>query len=79
MTSKNNSNNQPQQQQNQQQANANQYIDFFPGFKLQKDQYDKVKTSKGKSWPRAESVLEKEYEIFVTDVVNPLTTDSIHL
>ena len=66
MTSKNN-NNQP----NQQQTNVNQYIDFFPGFNLQKEQFSKVKSSNGKSWPRAESVLEKQYQNFVTEVVNP--------
>ena len=55
----------------QQQTDVNQYTDFFPGFKLQQEQYSKVKTSNGKSWPRAESPLEKRYQIFVTDVVNP--------
>lgn len=62
---------QPQTKSQQQQTNVNQYIDFFPGFQLQREQYTKVKTSKGKSWPRAESVLEKQYQIFITDVVNP--------
>ena len=63
MTSKNNS--------NQQQTNVNQFVDFFPGFKLQKEQFNKVKTNRGKSWPRFESPLEKRYQMFLTDVVNP--------
>lgn len=52
-------------------VNVNQFVDFFPGFKLQQEQYSKVKTSNGKSWPRAETVLEKQYSRFITEVVNP--------
>ena len=69
MNKNNNQPNQPPQQQTQQ-SNVNQFQDFFPGFKLQAEQY-KVKTRNGKSWPRAESPLEKSYQIFITDVVNP--------
>jgi hypothetical protein len=65
------SSNQNQQQQEQQQENVNKYQDFFPGFKLQKEQFSKIKTRKGKSWPRAESPFEKRYQQFITDVVNP--------
>lgn len=66
-----NKNNSNQPQQPQQQTNVNQYTDFFPGFNLQKEQFSKVKSSNGKSWPRAESVLEKQYSRFITEVVNP--------
>jgi hypothetical protein len=65
LTSSKNNSNQPQQQE------INKYESFFPGFTLQQEQYNKVKTSKGKSWPRAESPLEKRYQTFVSDVVNP--------
>ena len=64
MTSKNNSN-------QQQQENVNKYVDFFPGFKLQQEQYSRVKTNKGKSWPRSKSPLEHCYSRFISDVVNP--------
>ncbi|HET7643881.1 MAG TPA: hypothetical protein VFK40_10265, partial [Nitrososphaeraceae archaeon] len=40
-------------------------------FKLQQEQYEKVKTRNGKSWPRPKSPKELYYESFVTDVVNP--------
>ena len=66
-----NKSSQTQPQQQNQQQEINKYVDFFPGFKLQKEQFNKVKTSKGKSWPRAESPLEKRYQQFITDVVNP--------
>ena len=74
MTSKNNSNQLQQNQQNNNVTNnsVNQFVDFFPGFKLQAEQYNKVKTSRGKSWPRFESPHEKRYQIFLTDVVNPV-------
>ena len=65
MTSSSNKNN------SQQQENINKYTDFFPGFKLQQEQYSKVKTANGKSWPRAETPLERRYSQFITDVVNP--------
>ena len=65
-----NKNNQPQQPQIQQ-DDVNKFQDFFPGFKLQSEQYSKVKTNKGKAWPRAQSPLEKRYQQFITDVVNP--------
>lgn len=64
-----NKNNSQQQQPNQQ--NVNQFVDFFPGFKLQEEQYNKVKTPNGKSWPRAKSPLEYRYEQFISDCVNP--------
>ena len=67
MTSSNKNN---QSQQNQQQE-INKYTDFFPGFKLQEEQYSKVKIPNGKSWPRAKSPLELRYEQFISDCVNP--------
>ena len=67
----NKSNQTQQPQQQQQQTNVNQFQEFYPGFKLQREQYNKVKTSNGKSWPRAETVLEKQYSRFITEVVNP--------
>jgi hypothetical protein len=66
LTSNKNNSQQPNQQEN-----VNKYTDFFPGFKLQQEQYNKVKTNKGKSWPRAQSPLEKRYQQFISDVVNP--------
>ena len=70
MANKNNNSNQ-QQQEEQQNNNVNQFVDFFPGFKLQKEQFAKVKTRKGKTWPRAETPFEKKYFQFIADVVNP--------
>ena len=43
----------------------------FQDSNYKQEQYNKVKTRNGKSWPRAESPLEKSYQIFITDVVNP--------
>jgi hypothetical protein len=74
VSNKNNNNSNQQQQQEQQtdnNNNVNQYSDFFPGFKLQKEQFSKIKTRKGKSWPRAESPFEKRYGQFIIDVINP--------
>ncbi|HJT83400.1 MAG TPA: hypothetical protein VJ697_02865 [Nitrososphaeraceae archaeon] len=52
--------------------NVNQIVDFFPGFKLQEEQYGKVKTRNGKSWPRPKQPLELYYENFLYDCGNPL-------
>jgi hypothetical protein len=72
-----NSNQQIQQQQNNKLNNNNNTDvnkfeeDFFPGFKLQREQFNKVKTKKGKSWPYFKSPLELRYSQFISDVVNP--------
>ncbi|HJT85423.1 MAG TPA: hypothetical protein VJ697_13165 [Nitrososphaeraceae archaeon] len=58
------------QEQTQQYREINKYTTFFPGFDLQKEQFQKVKTPKGKPWPRSESPLEIKYQQFVIDCVN---------
>lgn len=64
-SSKNNSN------QSQSQQEVNKYVAFIPGYKLQQEQFNKVKTRNGKSWPRAPSPKEIVYQRFISDVCNP--------
>jgi hypothetical protein len=60
-----------QKEQNDKSENVNKSIDFFPGFKLRREQFEKVKTRSGKSWPLPKTPLELRYENFLYDVVNP--------
>ena len=82
--SKNNSN---QQNQQKQQKDVNQFVDFFPGFKLQQENFGKTSTSPTeqydskdkkttivrKPFPYIRSVNERVYDRFITDVVDPST------
>jgi hypothetical protein len=66
LPSKNNNNN-----SNKSDINNNKFVDFFPGFKLQQEEFSKAKLKNNKSWPYIKSVTERSYERFITDVVNP--------
>ena len=71
----------------QQQKNVNQFVDFFPGFKLQQENFDNTATSPTeqydskakkttivrKPFPYIRSINERVYERFITDVVDPST------
>ena len=76
------------QQQNQQQPNSvNQFVDFFPGYKLQQENYGKTSTSPTeqydsknkkntivrKPFPYIRNLDERVYDRFISDVVDPTT------
>lgn len=86
-TNKNN-NNQPQQpQQRSVNNNNNQFVDFFPGFKIQQENFGKTSTSPTeqydskakkttivrKPFPYIRNLDERVYDRFITDVVDPST------
>ena len=85
-SSKNNNSNQPQPQQRSV-NNNNQFVDFFPGFKIQQENFGKTSTSPTeqydskakkttivrKPFPYIRNLDERVYDRFITDVVDPST------